>query len=222
MVSELSDDAPERETVVNRIISRSKETVTKLTTIQTTLKEKKTKLTTEKTDMLKDMKDMTEKLTKLQGKIVTKQESLKLKIAERKSKRQILISYGDKTGEKTPTTEGAIITQGAIDKITKEIKDLRKDIKKEIQTKNESFSTKVTTQKQIDLIINNVKTINVQLKNIKDFISEVENTIEIIETRIKEEIATKKVIETQKEAFKAAQKKTDAEEQLNSTRVVTE
>jgi hypothetical protein len=33
LVSELSDDAPERETVVNRIITRSKETVTKLTTV---------------------------------------------------------------------------------------------------------------------------------------------------------------------------------------------
>merc|ERR1712139_745218 len=84
------------------------------------------------------------------------------------------------------------------------------------------MGTKVTTQKQIDLIINNVKTINVQLKNIKDFITEVENTIEITEAKIKEEIATKKVIETQKEAFKAAQKKTDAEEELNSTRVVSE
>jgi len=30
LVSELSDDAPERETVVNRIIDRSKETVDKL------------------------------------------------------------------------------------------------------------------------------------------------------------------------------------------------
>jgi len=33
LVSELSDDAPERETVVNRIISRSKETIEKLTTV---------------------------------------------------------------------------------------------------------------------------------------------------------------------------------------------
>ena len=32
LVSELSDDAAERETVVNRIIERSKETITKLTT----------------------------------------------------------------------------------------------------------------------------------------------------------------------------------------------
>jgi hypothetical protein len=30
------------------------------------------------------------------------------------------------------------------------------------------------------------------------------------------------VIETQKEAFRAAQKKTDAEEELNSTRIVME
>merc|ERR1712226_779899 len=66
------------------------------------------------------------------------------------------------------------------------------------------------------------KTIDIQVHNLKDFTGEVENTIEIVEAKIKEEIATKKVIETQKEAFKAAQKKTDAEEELNSTRVVTE
>jgi hypothetical protein len=51
---------------------------------------------------------------------------------------------------------------------------------------------------------------------------EIENTITSVEAKIKEEIATKKVIETQKEAFRAAQKKTDAEEELNSTRVVIE
>lgn len=49
LVSELSDDAPERETVVNRIISRSKETIAKLDTVMATLKTKKAKLTTEKT-----------------------------------------------------------------------------------------------------------------------------------------------------------------------------
>lgn len=53
-------------------------------------------------------------------------------------------------------------------------------------------------------MINSIKVIDVQVKNIKDFVAEVENTIEIVEAKIKEEIATKKVIETQKEAFKAA------------------
>jgi len=38
---------------------------------------------------------------------------------------------------------------------------------------------------------------------LKDFIAEVENTISVVEAKIKEELATKKVIETQKEAFKA-------------------
>jgi len=58
--------------------------------------------------------------------------------------------------------------------------------------------------------------------NIKDFIIDVESTITTVENKIKEELATKKVIETQKEAFKAAQKKTDAEEELNSNRIVIE
>jgi chromosome segregation ATPase len=222
MVSELSDDAPERETVVNRIISRSKETITKLTTVSTTLKEKKTKSTDEQAGFRTEIKDLTEKLTTLQAKIVTDQENLKLKTAERKSKREILKSYGKGKGQKTPSAESSIITQAAIDKLTKEIKELRKKVKKNIQQKNEQFSTKVTTQKKIDLLTNQIKTIDIQVHNLKDFTGEVENTIEIVEAKIKEEIATKKVIETQKEAFKAAQKKTDAEEELNSTRVVTE
>lgn len=104
--------------------------------------------------MKKEIKGLTEKLTGIQAKIVTGQESLKLKIAERKSKREILRSYGDKTGEKTPTGEGIVVTQGAIEKITTDISDLRKKIKKNIQQKNEFFSTKVTTQKQVDLYIN--------------------------------------------------------------------
>jgi hypothetical protein len=79
---------------------------------------------------------------------------LKLKIAERTSKREILKSYGDKTGEKTPSSENVIITQGHIDKLTKEIKELRDTTKKSIQSKNEYFSTKVTTQKQYDLYTN--------------------------------------------------------------------
>merc|ERR1711990_1085812 len=112
--------------------------------------------------------------------------------------------------------------QGQIDKITEEITKLRKDLKKNIQQKNELFSTKVTTQKQSDLYTNQQKTIEEQVKNLKDFVGEIENTIKTVEGKIKEEIATKKVIETQKEAFKATQKLTDAEENLNSERVVGE
>jgi len=121
---------------------------------------------------------------------------LKLKIAERTSKREILKTYGEKTGEKTPSAEGAIVTQGAIDKISASIKELRESIKKNIQQKNEFFSTKLTTQKQSDLGTNQIKTIEVQIVNIKDFIEEVEGTIKTVELKIKEEIATKKVIET--------------------------
>jgi len=47
LVSELSDEAPERETVVNRIIQRSKETIAKLTSVMTEITEKKTKITSE-------------------------------------------------------------------------------------------------------------------------------------------------------------------------------
>jgi MinD-like ATPase involved in chromosome partitioning or flagellar assembly len=120
------------------------------------------------------------------------------------------------------TAHGAVVTQGAIDKISDEIKTLRSDLKKNIQSKNEMFSTKVTTQKQHDLFVNQQKTIEEQVKNIKDFVAEIEDTVKTVEGKIKEEVATKKVIETQKEAFKATQKLTDAEEQLNSTRVVGE
>jgi len=84
------------------------------------------------------------------------------------------------------------------------------------------FSTKVTTQKQHDLFTNQQKTIEEQVKNLKDFVAEVENTVKVVEGKIKEEIATKKVIETQKEAFKATQKLTDAEESLNQERVIGE
>jgi tetrahydromethanopterin S-methyltransferase subunit B len=58
------------------------------------------------------------------------------------------------------------------------------------------FSTKVTTQKQSDLLTNQTKTIEEQVKNLKAFVAEVENTVKIVEGKIKEEIATKKVIET--------------------------
>ena len=44
--------------------------------------------------------------------------------------------------------------------------------------------------------------------------AEVENTIKIVEGKIKEEVATKKVIETQKEAFKAKVEKMKPLEKL--------
>jgi hypothetical protein len=222
LVSELSDDAPERETVTNRIISRSKETVTKLTTVMTTLKTKKTTITTEITTFKTTITTITTKLTTITAKIVTMRETLKLKITERKSKREILKSYGSKGGDKAPSTEGAMVTQSTIEKITIEIKELRKLLKKTVQQKNEYFSTKVTTQKQIDLFTQQIKIIEIQIRNIKIFITEVETTIESVETKIKEEIATKKVIETQKEAFKASQKKVEKEEELNVIKIVTE
>jgi len=203
LVSELSDDAPERETVVNRIISRSKETIAKLDTVMATLKTKKAKLTTEQTTLKEDIKGLGDKLVAIQAKIVSGQENIKLKTAERNSKKEILAGYSVKENTKTPTNEGAIVTQGAIDKITEEITTLRKDLKKNIQQKNEMFSTKVTTQKQHDLFTNQQKTIEEQVKNLKEFVGEIENTIKTVENKIKEEIATKKVIETQKEAFKA-------------------
>jgi hypothetical protein len=70
-----------------------------------------------------------------------------LKTAERTSKKEILAGYSLKETTKTPTNEGAVVTQGAIDKITEELVTLRKTLKKNIQSKNEMFSTKVTTQK---------------------------------------------------------------------------
>jgi len=57
---------------------------------------------------------------------------LKLKIAERKSKRDILKAYGMKGTDSTPSVEGAIVTQAAIDKITTEIKKIRVTLKAQI------------------------------------------------------------------------------------------
>lgn len=54
--------------------------------------------------------ELTTKLSKVQGKITTAKESLKLKIAERQSKKQILKSYGQKADSKVPSAENAIIT----------------------------------------------------------------------------------------------------------------
>lgn len=81
---------------------------------------------------------------------------MKLKIAERTSKKEILQTYGEKAGTnsangaangKASAIEGAIVTQGAVDKLSTEIKTLRESIKVNIQQKNEIFTLKVTTQK---------------------------------------------------------------------------
>lgn len=149
-------------------------------------------------------------------------ETLKLKISERRSKRDILRSYGLKADDKTPTAESAIVTQTMVDKITEEIKELRKTLKSAIQQKNEFFSLKVTTQKEIDLFISREKVLTEQIKGITIFITECESNIEVVETKIKEEVTIKKVVETQKKAFKASQKLVDAEESLNSAKTTTE
>jgi hypothetical protein len=109
----------------------------------------------------KDITSLTEKMTSVQAKILTLNENLKLKVAERKSKKEILASYGVAAGEKTATAEGAIVTQAGIDKMTQEISTLREEIKKNIQVKNEFFTTKLTTQKTVDLYVDQMKTIEV-------------------------------------------------------------
>lgn len=149
-------------------------------------------------------------------------ETLKLKISERRAKKDILRSYGLKADDKTPSAESAIVTQTMIDKITEEIKELRKTLKSAIQQKNEFFSLKVTTQKEIDLFISREKVLTEQIKGITVFITECESNIEVVETKIKEEVTIKKVVETQKKAFKASQKLVDAEESLNSAKTTSE
>jgi chromosome segregation ATPase len=133
LVSELSDDAPERETVQQGILKRSKETIATLTTAMTTLKTKVTTITTQLTTLRTTITELTVKVTKVQTTIITLRETLKLKISERRSKKEILKSYGLKADDKTPSPESAIVTQTMIDKITEEIKDLRKTLKTSIQ-----------------------------------------------------------------------------------------
>ena len=99
---------------------------------------------------------------------------------------------------------------------------MRKLIKTNIQQKNESFTIKLTTSKEIDLFGVRVKTIDGQIKELKEFIAEIETTITTVENKIKEELAVKTVIDTQKAAFKANQELVDVEEQLNSARVISE
>lgn len=220
MVSELSDDAPEREKVVTRILTRSKETIAKLTTVMTTLTDKVTEITGSSTKLKGTLADLSAKGAEMSSKITSMQESLKLKIAERKSKKEIFASTGQDT--KAPATEGAIVSQQSIEKLTTEIADLRKLIATNVQQKNESFTIKLTTSKEIDLYGTRVKIIDGQIKQLKDFIAEIETTITTVENKIKEELAVKTVIDTQKAAFKANQELVDVEEQLNSARVISE
>lgn len=83
-----------------------------------------------------------------------------------------------------------------IDKLKEELKTLRTTLKAQIQSKNEYFSLKVTTQKKVDLFVSKIKVIETQIKSITAFVTEVEDTIETVENKVKEELATKKVIET--------------------------
>lgn len=220
MVAELSDDAPEREKVVTRILTRSKETIAKLTTVMTTLTDKVTEITGSSTKLKGTLATLSAKGAEMSAKITAMKETLKLKEAERKSKKEILASTGQDT--KQPTTEGAIVSQQSIEKLTGEIADLRKLIKTNVQQKNESFTIKLTTSKEIDLYSTRVKIIDDQIKELKDFIGEIETTIITVENKIKEELAVKTVIDTQKAAFKANQELVDVEEQLNSARVISE
>ena len=63
----------------------------------------------------------------------------------------------------------------------------------------------MTTQKEIEIYWERVREMETELTSITEFVTEIEGTIESTEVKIKEEMATKKVIETQKEAFKANQ-----------------
>jgi hypothetical protein len=69
MVSELSDDAPEREKVVTRILTRSKETIAKLTTVMTTLTDKVTEITGESTKLKETLADLSKKGAEMSSKI---------------------------------------------------------------------------------------------------------------------------------------------------------
>jgi len=63
LVSELSDDAPERETVITKIIKRSKTTISTLTTIMTTLTTKVTTIKTQITTFRETLTTLTTKLS---------------------------------------------------------------------------------------------------------------------------------------------------------------
>lgn len=72
------------------------------------------------------------------------------------------------------------------------------------------------------MFISREKVLTEQIKGITIFITECESNIEVVETKIKEEVTIKKVVETQKKAFKASQKLVDAEESLNSAKTTSE
>jgi len=99
----------------------------------TTLKTKITTITTQLTTLRTSITELTIKITKVQTTIITIRETLKLKISERRSKKDILKSYGLKADDKSPSAESAIVTQTMIDKITDEVKDFRKTLKTSVQ-----------------------------------------------------------------------------------------
>lgn len=69
-------------------------------------------------------------------------------------------------------------------------------IKTNIQQKNEYYTIKMTTQKEIEIYWERVREMETEITSITEFVTEIEGTIESTEVKIKEEIATKKVIET--------------------------
>ena len=71
MVAELADEAPEREKVVTRILTRSKETITKLSTVMSTLTTKKTEFTSSITSFKSSVSELTTKITEINSKVVS-------------------------------------------------------------------------------------------------------------------------------------------------------
>jgi len=83
MVAELPDEAPEREKVVTRILTRSKETIGKLSTVKTTLSSKVTEYQTSITTFKSSISTMTTKITEINTKVISWQEKLKILLADR-------------------------------------------------------------------------------------------------------------------------------------------
>lgn len=151
LVSELSDDAPERAATTAQILKRSKSTMKKLTTLSTELTSKVTSITDEEAALVATATGLTEKLSGIQSEIAQLKSSIKLLVDDRKSKKTVLKSYGAKKSS-IQSGESAIVTQTAIDGLTKKIKSARKALKALVQTKNEAFAASVTARKQGELL----------------------------------------------------------------------
>lgn len=65
LVSELSDDAPERKKTIKNILKRSKDLVEKITTVKTELTDKETAATDEIATLKTTLGELTTKLTKV-------------------------------------------------------------------------------------------------------------------------------------------------------------